>query len=182
VHAGQTDIFLIATDQPTVSKQPNGDQRTLLLGVQRLHISPVTGSPQATGASCSCTLTNGWNQVEKSAAGWLRWTQARAEARLFVPVASKLTLRGRIMSAQAPNTITISLDGKQVGKWRFSTAFQLQSIPNNKIAVPAGNHVLEFRSDKEAIRSPNDTRLLGVAIKDLTVLTVQRSGTCEINH
>lgn len=114
----------------------------------------------------AANLTRGWHPAERSGDDWLCWTSGSGEARIVVDEAGMGEISGELYSILSPNTVSILVNGATQAtldvRWTF-----FKSFGPVRLALAAGENIIEFTSRNTAIRVDNDARPLAVAVKNL---------------
>lgn len=170
----------------------SADVRPLVINLARLEVAverdaaaqalaPVPAPPPvaaaATAAPCSFELTNGWYGTERSAEGWVRWSSRSGEIQIVSPGGGPVTLAGEFVSITRGNTVEVALGGRVVGTMATrAERFGFEPVGPMKLTLPPGGGRLVMTSKKAGVVIPPDRRLLGFALRNLTVMT--GAGAC----
>lgn len=171
VLSGSNEIRLTPLDTPTVLVRPNGDRRTLLLGVSDLRAQLL---PVGT-ALCNqipIAWVSGWHTAEHTGPDWLCWNTGRGCLSVAVSSETLATLSGEVFSAPRPNEVDVILNGVKVTSWRIDwTKWEFHRFHSLDLPLKSGENTIEFVSHKPAIKVGTDSRDLSVAVKNLRLTT-----------
>jgi len=114
----------------------------------------------------AANLTRGWHPVERSGDDWLCWTNGLGEACIVVDEAATAELSGELYSILSPNAVNILVNGATQAtldvQWDFFKPFGPV-----RLALAAGENIIQFASRNAAVRLDNDARPLAIAVKNL---------------
>lgn len=124
----------------------------------------------AENSACRIGFSRGWSFVEQSGSDWLRWSSG--EGCLLASARGPLRMRveGQLASLQRPNEVRVSVNGRAVWEQAIDGEFCFKDFAVS-IDLAAGKNVLEFVSKRPGIvASPNDSRRLAIAVRNLRFL------------
>jgi hypothetical protein len=164
---GVNELCVTPIDKPIERTLPNGDSRELMLGVSNLTLKLFPKSLEGMD-ECFVIRYAGWYPVERDDYDWWRWTSQPSQIIFFSRPKSKLNLNFEMCSAIIPNTVNITLNGRNIQTITLNQASysHFSLILDNVIA---GENVVEFISRNPGIKIPNDDRLLSIAIKNVAL-------------
>ncbi|MBI1355432.1 MAG: glycosyltransferase [Acidobacteria bacterium] len=110
----------------------------------------------------------GWHQLEGDAENWWRWSKGPASITITSDECRRVALEADALSAAAPNSIDLLLDGRSQIRWEIpSTQNGFGPLATVVLDLRQGASRLEIRSREPAVQFDGDPRKLAVAVKNL---------------
>jgi GDSL-like Lipase/Acylhydrolase len=163
--------------------------QALTNGIQKRGLSRSTTPPKAPlpyddthsvpMPQCTLTFTAGWHGWEHNGSEWWRWTDGRGEIRVMTAEDSDLVMQGEIQSVQRPNIVDIFVNEKKVATWDITWDF-FKPFEPLALRLQTGENRLGFVSHNRALRIPNDSRPLALAVRNLRAARANGEATCEL--
>jgi GDSL-like Lipase/Acylhydrolase len=163
--------------------------RALSNGIQKLGLSRTATPPKDPSPyddphagpplQCTLTFTAGWHEWEHNGSEWWRWTDGRGEIRVITPEDSDLVMQGEIQSIQRPNIVDIFVNEKKVATWEITWDF-FKPFEPLALRLQMGENRIGFVSHNRALRIPNDSRPLALAVRNLRTARANGEATCEL--
>jgi hypothetical protein len=127
---------------------------------------------------CDYPLSDGWYAIEANGEDWWRWTNGDARVRVIVLQDTSVITSGEVASFRQPNQIEVSVNG-QLQTTIDVTQEGAHSTPPLSVKLTRGENTIEFKSHNPAIRNPSDDRALAIALKNLTLTTLDGIELCR---
>ncbi len=113
----------------------------------------------------------GWHGLEGDKENWWRWSSGRSKITVISDSKRRLAMVGEAQSAPMPNHVLVTFRGKPLTRWEIDhTKVGFHPLPPVEIDLPSGASTLEIRSERPAVQSGDDPRMLAVALKNLRFL------------
>jgi len=181
VVSGLTDTCFTALDRPNRERLPNGDTRSLLLGIASPRIEAYAPTRDGLESPCRVRFAKGWYPAEGDAKQPLRWSSGPAELILSARRAGQVTLSGQTIAVTRPEHVNLMIGSKAVGSFEIPAGdWVFRPFSAQTVEVAAGETRLQLIPDHPAVSLSGDSRRLAVALQNLAV-TMQGSVTpCEV--
>jgi hypothetical protein len=140
-------------------------------------------TPSRDYRACRIVFGRGWYSAEESDLGVVRWTDHVGTVRIHVSEEMVLSVEGEVASTRSPNEVHVNCNGKTILSWESRGEFAFRKIPQLLIPLQPGTNIVEFASASPGIRaSPNDTRILAIALRNVSFSDRGCSIPCTISR
>lgn len=175
VAAGVTEACLTSLDEPSVAQMPNGDRRTLLVGISapRVEMDPP----------CHVAFASGWYPPEVDGTTWLRWTSGPAELVISSRVAGQAQLTGNAIALTRPDHVAVNSGSRAVAGFDLpGGAWAFHPFATQTVSLQRGETHLVLTPGHAATTQGTDTRRLAVAIQNLRVIMTGAPVPCRLEQ
>lgn len=131
---------------------------------------------------CGLTFVSGWHAREQSEDGWLRWSSGEGIVRARARQPLDLVLSGQALSLARPNVIDVVVEGQETTNLRIDDpAWRFHTLPAVRVHVDSDHPAtITFQSLAAPAQIATDSRLLAMAIKNLSLGSADSAVSCEV--
>lgn len=132
---------------------------------------------QLTPEGCSFALSSGWHRSETDGPYWWRWSDGQdAQLRVLAERELTATLSGEIESIEAPNSITVLVNGTQHTTVELAES-GLQPLRLTDLPLRSGSNTIQLVSRNAPLFTSG--RSLGISVANLTMTSGDPTLACR---